>query len=71
MAARTFAMQGELWQYLRDCTDRVGVRQFIRFGEEVAAARWDERSERWHLETNQGQYRARPPAAVRACRMAA
>jgi len=52
--SRSFAMQGEIWQYLRDCADRFGVRELIRFDTELLSARWNEETQRWHIETNKG-----------------
>ncbi|MFG2040388.1 flavin-containing monooxygenase [Dactylosporangium sp. NPDC048998] len=54
----TFAKRDEVLDYLRWCTDRYGIRPFIRFGHELLEARWDERTRRWHLRTDQGEYTA-------------
>jgi cation diffusion facilitator CzcD-associated flavoprotein CzcO len=54
----TFGKQRELYDYLRDTADRFGVRPHIRFGHELLAARWDEPTRRWHIETSQGDYTA-------------
>lgn len=56
--SRSYATQPEILQYLRDCADTFGVRPYIRFGTELKAARWDDVSQRWHIETNRGQYTA-------------
>ncbi|MDH5675084.1 MAG: NAD(P)/FAD-dependent oxidoreductase [Myxococcales bacterium] len=55
---RTFAWQGEILQYLRDCADNFGVRPYIRFGHEVEQARWDEAAQRWRLQTSAGRFSA-------------
>ena len=55
----TFGSQAELFDYLRACADRFGVRPYLRFGHDVLAARWDERTRRWHIETTHGDYTAR------------
>jgi cation diffusion facilitator CzcD-associated flavoprotein CzcO len=56
---RSFSPQPEIWQYLRDVTERYGVREHIRFGVEVTGARWDEEDRRWHVTTSAGDYTAR------------
>jgi cation diffusion facilitator CzcD-associated flavoprotein CzcO len=56
--SRTFAWQGEIFAYLRDCADRFGVRPFIRFQHEVLDARWLPAEQRWLLQTNRGDYTA-------------
>lgn len=56
---RSFSPQPEIWQYLRDVTDRYGLRRHIRFGVEVTGARWDTDDHRWHISTDQGDYTAR------------
>ena len=38
-----FSQRDELREYFERCADRYGVRERIRFGTEVLAARWDER----------------------------
>jgi cation diffusion facilitator CzcD-associated flavoprotein CzcO len=53
---RTYPLQPELRTYLRDCTDRYGVRDQIRLGCEVTAATWDERDGVWQIETSQGPF---------------
>jgi cation diffusion facilitator CzcD-associated flavoprotein CzcO len=55
---RTFAWQGEILEYLRACTDRYGVRPFIRFQHELLDARWNEPQRRWLVRTNQGDLSA-------------
>jgi cation diffusion facilitator CzcD-associated flavoprotein CzcO len=56
--SRSFAPQGEIWEYLRHCADKFGARPFIRFGTEVQSARWDDRTQRWHIRTNRGAFTA-------------
>src|SRR5687768_14237221 len=53
---RTYPLQPELRRYLRECTDRYGVRDHIRLGCEVTAAAWDEDGGVWRVETGQGQF---------------
>jgi cation diffusion facilitator CzcD-associated flavoprotein CzcO len=61
--SRSFSPQPEIWQYLRDVTDRYGLRRHIRFGVEVTGARWDADEHRWHISTSSadgaGDYTAR------------
>ncbi len=51
---RSFSPQPEIFDYLRDCADRYGVRPHIRFGTEVTEAAWDEDEQRWRIETTTG-----------------
>jgi len=54
----TFAKRDEVLGYLRWCTERFGIRPFVRFGHDLLEARWDEATRRWHLRTSQGDYTA-------------
>jgi cation diffusion facilitator CzcD-associated flavoprotein CzcO len=56
--SRTFAWQGEIFTYLRDCADRFGVRPFIRFDHELLEARWLDEQQRWEILTSQGMMTA-------------
>lgn len=56
---RSFSPQPEIWRYLRDVTDRYGLRRHIRFGVEVTGARWDADERRWHIATSAGEFTAR------------
>ncbi len=57
--SRSFSPQEEIWEYLREVTDRYGLRRHIRFGVEVTGARWDAADHRWHISTDKGEYTAR------------
>jgi cation diffusion facilitator CzcD-associated flavoprotein CzcO len=57
--SQTYSRQPEIRKYLRDCADRFGVRDQIRFGCEVESAEWDEETRRWRIATSQGELRAR------------
>lgn len=57
--SRLFPTQPELWDYLRGCADRYGVRPHIRFGHEVQGADWDEAHGFWRITTPQGEITAR------------
>jgi len=56
---RSFSPQPEIWDYLREVTDRYRLRDHIRFGVEVTGARWDADERRWHVATSDGDYTAR------------
>src|SRR5215469_13718370 len=51
---RTYPLQPELVDYLRDCTERYGIRPHVRLGCEVQSAAWDEEAGVWRLETSDG-----------------
>ena len=54
--SRTYPLQPELRRYLRECTDRYGVRDHIRLDCEVTGAEWDEDEGVWRVETAQGPF---------------
>ena len=56
--SRTYPGQAEILRYLRACADRYGIRRHIRFGTELAAARWDGAACRWRVETTAGSISA-------------
>ena len=56
--SHSFSRQPEIWSYLDAVTDRYGVRPYIRFGTELAEARWDGGSSRWRLRTSGGDLTA-------------
>ncbi|HWC80082.1 MAG TPA: NAD(P)/FAD-dependent oxidoreductase [Pseudonocardiaceae bacterium] len=53
--SRSFPTQPEIWDYLRQVTDRYGLRRHIRFGVELAGARWDADERRWHIRSTKGE----------------
>ena len=53
--SRTFSGQQEIWDYLRDCAERFGVTDKIRFDCPLGEAAWDEQARRWRLETPRGE----------------
>jgi len=55
---RTYALQAEIWDYLRVCAERYGLGKHIRYQHEVQSATWDESAARWRIETTQGQFSA-------------
>ena len=52
--SRTYAPQPEILDYLRDCTERFGLREKIRFDCALTHARWDEDANLWRIETERG-----------------
>jgi cation diffusion facilitator CzcD-associated flavoprotein CzcO len=55
---RFYPLQEEIRDYLRRCAERFGVVPYIRFGEEVVGAEWDEQRHRWRLQTTSGELTA-------------
>lgn len=56
---RTYSMQGQIHGYLRACADKWELWPKLRLGHQVVAARWDQRSCRWELDTDKGSVSAR------------
>jgi cation diffusion facilitator CzcD-associated flavoprotein CzcO len=52
--SRTYSLQPEIWEYLRKVCKEQGVEPYIRFHEEVTAARWDQDAQLWRIETRPG-----------------
>ena len=50
----TFSPQSEILDYLKDCAERFGVMQHIRFNTEVEGAAWDDDGQVWRIETSNG-----------------
>src|SRR5260221_5385093 len=57
--SRLYPSQQELWDYLRDITDRYELRSKIRFNTEMQSAQWNEADALWHVTTNAGVVTAR------------
>jgi cation diffusion facilitator CzcD-associated flavoprotein CzcO len=55
---RSFSAQPEIWNYLRDCARRFGILPHLRLGHELRQASWDDRRQRWRLETSRGTWTA-------------
>jgi cation diffusion facilitator CzcD-associated flavoprotein CzcO len=55
----TFSGQAEIWDYLRKCADRFGIRPHLRLACGVQSASWDESISRWRLTTTAGEHVAR------------
>jgi cation diffusion facilitator CzcD-associated flavoprotein CzcO len=56
---RTYPLQPELREYLRDCAEGYGIRPHLRLGCAIERAEWDEQSGVWRLDTTGGPYSAR------------
>jgi cation diffusion facilitator CzcD-associated flavoprotein CzcO len=52
---RMYPTQREIWDYLRDCADRHGLRSHIHFDSEVGEATLDEATGRWTVHTTRGE----------------
>jgi cation diffusion facilitator CzcD-associated flavoprotein CzcO len=64
--SRTFASQPEILEYLLRCTEKFGLRPYIRFGVSVTRAQYDDGTGCWAIETaGGGALRAR--ALVLCC----
>ena len=55
---RTFSHQREIWDYLRACVERYGLRPHLQLGVEVGECAWQEQAGHWLLETSAGALRA-------------
>jgi cation diffusion facilitator CzcD-associated flavoprotein CzcO len=53
--SRHYAGQQEILSYLERCVDHFGLRDRLRFGSEVVAARFDARTSEWRLELRGGE----------------
>ncbi|WP_426750427.1 flavin-containing monooxygenase [Myxococcus sp. Y35] len=56
--SRAYSPQPEIQAYLRACADRFGLAPHLRFGHALVEAAWDERAQRWRLQTSAGRYTA-------------
>ncbi len=50
-----FAYQPEIWDYLREVTDKYGLRRHIVFNSRVERGHWDDAEYRWHVFTSDGR----------------
>jgi cation diffusion facilitator CzcD-associated flavoprotein CzcO len=53
--SRSFSPAPEIWDYLKNVTDKYDLRRKIRFGVELTGAEWDDDARRWHVRTKSGQ----------------
>lgn len=56
--SRKYSPQQEIWDYLRACTERFGVRPHICWNCELLEADWREDERRWYLRTTRGLFTA-------------
>jgi cation diffusion facilitator CzcD-associated flavoprotein CzcO len=57
--SQTFALQPEIWAYLRKVADDYGIRPYVRLDTTVEGAAWDEQAQHWRVETSRGSLTAR------------
>lgn len=57
--SQTFALQPEIWSYLRKVADDYGIRPYVRLNTELLEATWDEAAQRYRIETTGGAFTAR------------
>jgi cation diffusion facilitator CzcD-associated flavoprotein CzcO len=50
-----FSFQAEILDYLKEATEKYGLRRDIRFGSHVDRTHWDDSEYRWHVFTASGQ----------------
>src|SRR4051794_39521048 len=55
---RTYSHQAEIRDYLRDCGERFGILEHVRFGCDLSAADWDEDARTWRLAASHGELTA-------------
>jgi cation diffusion facilitator CzcD-associated flavoprotein CzcO len=53
--SRAYSSQPEIWAYMRQVAEKYDLRRFIRFGQEMSGARWDEEEGRWHIASKSGE----------------
>lgn len=53
--SRMFARQGEIWAYLRACSEKYALGPHLRFGADVTGARWNDDTQQWRLSTRDGR----------------
>ncbi len=49
-----WSLQPEIFDYLLGVTDKYGLRRYVRFGQRVDRAHWDDDDMRWHVYTDDG-----------------
>lgn len=57
--SRMYSGQKEIWDYLRECTDKFDLWGACRFNHELKSARWNSELQLWELHTSKGLYTAR------------
>src|SRR3954449_6494780 len=56
---RTYSKQPEIEAYLRRVAEDFDIARSVRLETTVTGADWDEDDQRWHVETDKGELRAR------------
>jgi cation diffusion facilitator CzcD-associated flavoprotein CzcO len=51
---RSFSPGPEIWAYLERCAEEFEILPHVRFHHEVREAAWDDRAQRWRIETSRG-----------------
>jgi cation diffusion facilitator CzcD-associated flavoprotein CzcO len=59
MWSDTYSGQREIWDYLRSCVDRFGIRPHLRLATAVRELAWNDADGRWHIDTSAGHFSAR------------
>ncbi|WP_082981585.1 flavin-containing monooxygenase [Mycolicibacterium mucogenicum] len=54
--SRQYSPGSEIWEYIRRVAADSGIMPHVRFGHEMLAAKWDERSARWTVATPHGNF---------------
>src|SRR5207249_7536933 len=57
--SRAYSQQPEILAYLEHCADKYGLRKYLRFGQRVVSARFDEITGTWRLEIESAAERQR------------
>jgi cation diffusion facilitator CzcD-associated flavoprotein CzcO len=57
--SRKYSGQAEIQRYLCGVADTYGITPRMRFGHAMHSARWNDRTQRWHIDTSGGTYSAR------------
>ncbi|MDO8433359.1 MAG: NAD(P)/FAD-dependent oxidoreductase [Candidatus Binatus sp.] len=53
--SRKWSPQSEILDYMEHCARKYEILPHLRFGTEIASARWDEDAMLWHIRTTQGE----------------
>ncbi len=56
--SRIWSPQPEIFEYLKRCTERFGLRPHLRFHRRMESAAWDEINRRWNLKFSNGEMTA-------------
>jgi cation diffusion facilitator CzcD-associated flavoprotein CzcO len=55
---RSFPSQSEIWDYMRQCADRFGIGDRLRYRHPVSEARWDEATNTWTVRAAGAEFSA-------------